>query len=517
MVNKVKKFRGKVMRAFAGFLIFMLACTAASRGIYAYRMPQVTVAEAQSGSISHGFEAVGTVRAISRKAVVAAGGIRVRKVCVEEGDTVKKGETLFRLDGEDIRKKTGAIRSEISELEKELQKQDRERRKEEEEREREARERKEEKRRRKKRQKEDAQTLDASLRKEIQKVKEQYRSAAKELSLYPSWERYWEDAENSSQEYLTLRAAAEKQGAAKEEQEAFSIFSSTFESAAKKEWRQGKKALEDACRTAREALLDARENRREQLSQQKRQYERDNEDAEYAEPDGGAAPDASDQGTEERIRDKISQKSRKIKEYEQLLKNKGRVLCERDGVIERIAVSVGENTPDGASIVYRDASGGFRFTASIDSDQRKQLNVGDEVSLSFQEGIIKKEGVAITGIKSNKDGGYEVSAEVSDQQIAEGEIGTMKVKSESDRWDCYVPVSGLYLSGTEKYVLVLREQETFLGREYSVEKRKVEVVDKNDEFAALKGAPLESEEQIVVASDRELKPGGRVRMAEGDE
>lgn len=514
MVNKLKKFRWKVMRVFAGFLIFMLACTVVSRGIYVYRMPQVTVAAAQSGSISHGFEAAGTVQALSRKAVVTTGGIRVRKVCVEEGDTVKKGETLFRLDREDIQKKTGGIRSEISELEKELQKQGKEQRRKEEEREKEARERKKQEQKRKKRQKEDIQTLDASLKEEIQKAKEQYRSAVKELSLYPSWEKYWEDVKNNSQEYLTLRAAAEKQGAAKEEQETFSIFSSTFESATKKEWEQGKKALKDACRTAREALRDARENRRELLSQQKRQYDRDNEDAES---DGGAAPDNSDQGAEDRIREKISQKRRKINEYEELLKNKGGVLCERDGVIERVAVSVGENTPDGASVVYRDASGGFRFIAAIDSDQRKRLNVGDEVSLSFQAGTVKKEGVTITGIKSNKDGGYEVSAVLSDKQITQGETGTMMVKSESDRFDCYIPVSGLYLSGKEQYVLVLREQETFLGREYSVEKRKVDVVDKNDEYAALKGAPLGAEEQIVVASDRELKPGCRVRMPEGDE
>lgn len=514
MVKKLKNFRGKVIRAFAGFLIFMLACTAVSRGIYVYRMPQVTVAEAKSGAISHDFEAAGTVKALSRKAVVTTGGIRVRRVCVEEGDTVKKGETLFWLDEEDIQRKAGGIRSEITELEKDLEKQGREQREKEEERQREAKENKKQNKKRKKRQKEDLQTLDAALKKEIQKVKEQYKSAVKELSRYPSWEEYWKDVRENSQEYLTLRAAAEKQGAAQEEKEAFSIFSTTFESATRKEWNQGKKALEEARKTAKEALREARESRREQLRQQEKQYDRDNEDAEA---DDGFAPDDPDQGAEDRTRDKISQKRRKVEEYEGLLKNKGRVSCDRSGVIERVAVSVGEYTPDGASVVYRDASGGFRFTVNIDSDQRKLLNIGDEVGLSFRSGEIEKEGVGITGIKSDKDGGYEVSAVLSDRQIMQGEAGTMKVKSQSDRFDCYVPVSGLYASGKEQYVLVLREQETFLGREYSVEKRKVDVVDKNDEYAALKGLPLGAEEQIVVASDRELKPGSRVRMAEGDE
>lgn len=514
MVNKLKKFRWKVVRAFGGFLIFMLVCTAVSRGIYAYQMPQVTVAASESGAISHDFEVAGTVKALSRKAVVTIGGIRVRRVCVEEGDTVRKGETLFWLDGEDIQKKAGSIRSEITELEKDLEKQGRERKKKEEERQREQRENNQQKKKRKKRQKEDIKTLDAALKKEIQKVKEQYRRAVRERSRHPSWEEYWKDVKDNSQEYLTLRAAAEKQGASQAEQEAFSIFTTTFESAARKEWNQERETLEDACKTAKETLRDARESRREQLRQQKRQYDRDNEDAET---DDGAAPDDSDQSAGDRTRDKISQKRRKVKEYEELLKNKGRILCERGGVIERVAVSVGEYTPDGASVVYRDASGGFRFIANIDNDQRKRLNIGDEVGLSFRAGEIEKEGVGITGIKSNKDGGYEVSAELSDRQITQGEAGTMKVKSQSDRWECYIPVSGLYASGKEQYVLVLREQETFLGKEYSVEKRKVDVVDKNDQYAALKGSPLGAEEQIVVASDRKLQAGSRVRMVEGDE
>lgn len=73
------------------------------------------------------------------------------------------------------------------------------------------------------------------------------------------------------------------------------------------------------------------------------------------------------------------------------------------------------------------------------------------------------------------------------------------------------------LSGVKGEVNTVEQDTVVMSQKSSDKIQDGDVVDKNDEYAALKGLPLGAEEQIVVASDRELKPGSRVRMAEGDE
>lgn len=79
-----------------------------------------------------------------------------------------------------------------------------------------------------------------------------------------------------------------------------------------------------------------------------------------------------------------------------------------------------------------------------------------------------------------------------------------------------MPLSALRADGMDYYVLVLKENETFLGTEYSVEKRQVMVQDKNEEYVAFQENPLSEEEEVVTLSDKEVRPGDTVRMAEED-
>ncbi len=498
----------KAAHGLAGFLIFMLVCTFVSRGIYAYHMPQVKVASAKSGALSHEFETSGTVEAVSEKAVTVLSGVRVQEVCVEEGETVKKGDALFRLDTKELKNRVSRLQKETAELEEEKDRQEMawERQKE---------QARETEKRSRKRQREDMDALEEELEELVQKTEKEYQSACEEVSSYPGYEAYLSEQKDSSMEYLTLKAAAEKKEAGQSEKEAFSIFLVTFERGVKKEWQQGKKALQDARDTARQAWRDARQNKKDTLNARKKENARSSEDAgDRKEED--ASLDVQVKKSLSDLQEKIYVKRRSMKTCEGYLKRNGEVLCGGEGVVQKIFVEVGERTPTGAAVRYSDASGGFRFSAVLTKEQEKYLKVGDEVELSFQEGTVTLEGILVSSIQSRGEGEYLVRAEFETDKVAQGQEGTMKVSAESVRQECYIPVSGLYAGGTENYVLVLREKETFLGTEYSVEKRTVDVSDKNDKYAALKGSPIAGEEQIIISSDRPVRAGSSVRMMEDE-
>lgn len=508
-MKKRKILIRKAACGFAGFLVFMCVCSAVSRGVYAYRMPQVTVASPESGMLAHEFEADGTLEAVSEKAIVTVPGIRVEDICVRQGQVVKKKEVLFRLDKSEIQNKLDRIQTDITELKEKLNRHEQQKKRQKEQSE---RQQNKATRRRLERQQEDLETLRAELTGEVEKARQDYRSACQEISLYPSWDHYFSEQKESSSEYLTLKASAEKKDAQQEDKEVFSIFMTTFERNMKKEWMQGKESLEKLRGQAKESWESARKARREALKRQRLQNRRDNEDSE---PEGENDVDFDEITAE--IKKAIAIKQRSANKYEELLDRNGEVACEKSGVVEKINVSIGEYTTDGAAVLYSEASGGFLFTAMITEQEKQHVKVGDRVELSFRNDEVRLKDISISAIRDKGHGGYEVAVEFKSDEVVQGESGMMKARAQSSRQDCYIPISGLFAGGTEYYVLVLREQETFLGMEYSVEKRKVDVSDKNDEYAALKGAPIASEESIVVSADREIKAGDRVRMLEGDE
>lgn len=63
-------------------------------------------------------------------------------------------------------------------------------------------------------------------------------------------------------------------------------------------------------------------------------------------------------------------------------------------------------------------------------------------------------------------------------------------------------------------MLVVEETETVLGTERIARRVDVTVLDKNEEYAALQEGTLTAEQDIITGADRNVEPGGRVRLEE---
>lgn len=90
----------------------------------------------------------------------------------------------------------------------------------------------------------------------------------------------------------------------------------------------------------------------------------------------------------------------------------------------------------------------------------------------------------------------------------------METVSKPNTQPCAVPLSALYYDNNQAYVLVVEETETVLGTERIARRVDVTVLDKNEEYAALQEGTLTAEQDIITGADRNVEPGGRVRLEE---
>ena len=65
------------------------------------------------------------------------------------------------------------------------------------------------------------------------------------------------------------------------------------------------------------------------------------------------------------------------------------------------------------------------------------------------------------------------------------------------------------MEGSSYFLYTVSEEDTILGKEYTVEKLEVQVLDKNREIAAVEG--ISSGQKIIVRSDKPIEAGNKVR------
>ena len=89
----------------------------------------------------------------------------------------------------------------------------------------------------------------------------------------------------------------------------------------------------------------------------------------------------------------------------------------------------------------------------------------------------------------------------------------MRIEKASKKYDTCVPLNVLHSDGEKYYVYVINEKETILGTETAVDKVQVEILDKNNELAAIDGY-FSWDQQFVLSSSKSLRDGDRIRVLE---
>lgn len=551
--NKKSSLQVKAVKALAGFLILMFLLTILSRAADSLTIAKVTASAATGGVISHNIEVDGNITPNKDIAISTSANIKIASVEATEGKTVKKGDLLIQLDTADLKKK-------LLQAQKELQV---------------AKATASDKKANEAIAADmKTKSLQRSYEDYNQTVADANDSVSKaESDMNEAWNAYntYKNSNSNSGETDTTvsdslektveekqlaydKAVANLDGVEKvieeeikkaEEASKDESGNSTLTQENKQKIRERVNAslMQDA-NTAKDALTEA-ENALSAYNEQqnnsssasydeqlktlyddyKAKEEAYNEAVKQRQStiqsanrtlEDAKAPENVDTATALTENDDLEEKQLAVDELQKVMDVNGKITAPSDGLITKVNVTTGETTTEDTAIRISDQSAGYKFTATLDKASAKYLSKDDKVTLDLGNGTTV-EGLTVQSIDVSAEdkNSYELTVSIPAKVKKLGSIATLKVEKASKKYDTCVPLGALHSDGDKYYVYVINEKDTILGTETAVDKVQVDILDKNNEQAAIEGS-FSWGQQFVLTSSKTLRNGDRVRLVEGE-
>ena len=545
--NKKSSLQVKAVKALAGFLILMFLLTILSRAADSLTIAKVTASAATGGVISHNIEVDGNITPNKDIAISTSANIKIASVEATEGKNVKKGDLLIQLDTADLKKKLLQAQKELQVAKATAS------------------------------DKKANEAIAADTKsKSLQRTYEDYNqtvadandSVSKaESDMNEAWNAYntYKNSNSNSGETDTTvsdslektveekqlaydKAVANLDGVEKvieEEIKKAESGNSTLTPEGKQKIREQVNAsLMQDVNTAKDALTEA-ENALSAYNEQqnnsssasydeqlktlyddyKAKEEAYNEAVKQRQStiqsanrtlEDAKAPENVDTATALTANDDLEEKQLAVDELQKVMDVNGKITAPSDGLITKVNVTTGETTTEDTAIRISDQSAGYKFTATLDKASAKYLSKDDKVTLDLGNGTTV-EGLTVQSIDVSAEdkNSYELTVSIPAKVKKLGSIATLKVEKASKKYDTCVPLGALHSDGDKYYVYVINEKDTILGTETAVDKVQVDILDKNNEQAAIEGS-FSWGQQFVLTSSKTLRNGDRVRLVEGE-
>ena len=564
--NKKSSLQVKAVKALAGFLILMFLLTILSRAADSLTIAKVTASAATGGVISHNIEVDGNITPNKDIAISTSANIKIASVEATEGKTVKKGDLLIQLDTADLKKKllkaqkelqvakatasdkkaneaiaadtkskslqrtyedynqtvadandsVSKAKSDMNEawnayntyknsnsnsgetdttvsdsLEKTVEE--------------------------KQLAYDKAVTnldgvekdIEADVQKEIKKAEEGTDESGNPITLTQEDKQKIREQVNARPENVSLLQNANDQintakDALTEAENALSAYNEQQNNSSSASYDEQLKTLYDDYKAKEEAYNEAVKQRQSTIQSANRTLE------------DAKAPENVDTATALTENDDLEEKQLAVDELQKVMDVNGKITAPSDGLITKVNVTTGETTTEDTAIRISDQSAGYKFTATLDKASAKYLSKDDKVTLDLGNGTTV-EGLKVQSIDVSAEdkNSYELTVSIPAKVKKLGSIATLKVEKASKKYDTCVPLGALHSDGDKYYVYVINEKDTILGTETAVDKVQVDILDKNNEQAAIEGS-FSWGQQFVLTSSKTLRNGDRVRLVEGE-
>ena len=564
--NKKSSLQVKAVKALAGFLILMFLLTILSRAADSLTIAKVTASAATGGVISHNIEVDGNITPNKDIAISTSANIKIASVEATEGKTVKKGDLLIQLDTADLKKKllqaqkelqvakatasdkkaneaiaadtkskslqrsyedynqtvadandsvakaksdmneawnayntyknsnsnSGGTDTTVSDsLEKTVEE--------------------------KQLAYDKAVTnldgvekdIEADVQKEIKKAEEGTDESGNPITLTQEDKQKIREQVNARPENVSLLQNANDQintakDALTEAENALSAYNEQQNNSSSASYDEQLKTLYDDYKAKEEAYNEAVKQRQSTIQSANRTLE------------DAKAPENVDTATALTENDDLEEKQLAVDELQKVMDVNGKITAPSDGLITKVNVTTGETTTEDTAIRISDQSAGYKFTATLDKASAKYLSKDDKVTLDLGNGTTV-EGLTVQSIDVSAEdkNSYELTVSIPAKVKKLGSIATLKVEKASKKYDTCVPLGALHSDGDKYYVYVINEKDTILGTETAVDKVQVDILDKNNEQAAIEGS-FSWGQQFVLTSSKTLRNGDRVRLVEGE-
>lgn len=565
--NKKSSLQVKAVKALAGFLILMFLLTILSRAADSLTIAKVTASAATGGVISHNIEVDGNITPNKDIAISTSANIKIASVEATEGKTVKKGDLLIQLDTADLKKKllqaqkelqvakatasdkkaneaiaadtkskslqrtyedynqtvadandsVSKAKSDMNEawnayntyknsnsnsgetdttvrdsLEKTVEE--------------------------KQLAYDKAVTnldgvekdIEADVQKEIKKAEEASKDeSGNPITLTQEEKQKIREQVNARPENVSLLQKANDEinkakDALTEAENALSAYNEQQNNSSSASYDEQLKTLYDDYKAKEEAYNEAVKQRQSTIQSANRTLE------------DAKAPENVDTATALTENDDLEEKQLAVDELQKVMDVNGKITAPSDGLITKVNVTTGETTTEDTAIRISDQSAGYKFTATLDKASAKYLSKDDKVTLDLGNGTTV-EGLTVQSIDVSAEdkNSYELTVSIPAKVKKLGSIATLKVEKASKKYDTCVPLGALHSDGDKYYVYVINEKDTILGTETAVDKVQVDILDKNNEQAAIEGS-FSWGQQFVLTSSKTLRNGDRVRLVEGE-
>ena len=564
--NKKSSLQVKAVKALAGFLILMFLLTILSRAADSLTIAKVTASAATGGVISHNIEVDGNITPNKDIAISTSANIKIASVEATEGKTVKKGDLLIQLDTADLKKKllqaqkelqvakatasdkkaneaiaadtkskslqrtyedynqtvadandsVSKAKSDMNEawnayntyknsnsnsgetdttvrdsLEKTVEE--------------------------KQLAYDKAVTnldgvekdIEADVRKEIDKAEEASKDESGNSTLTQEDRQKIREQVNARPENVSLLQNANDQintakDALTEAENALAAYNEQQNNSSSASYDEQLKTLYNDYKAKEEAYNEAVKQRQSTIQSANRTLE------------DAKAPENVDTATALTANDDLEEKQLAVDELQKVMDVNGKITAPSDGLITKVNVTTGETTTEDTAIRISDQSAGYKFTATLDKASAKYLSKDDKVTLDLGNGTTV-EGLTVQSIDVSAEdkNSYELTVSIPAKVKKLGSIATLKVEKASKKYDTCVPLGALHSDGDKYYVYVINEKDTILGTETAVDKVQVDILDKNNEQAAIEGS-FSWGQQFVLTSSKTLRNGDRVRLVEGE-
>lgn len=561
--DKKSSLQVKAIKALAGFLILMFLLTILSRAADTLTIAKVTASAATGGVISHNIETDGNITPNKDIAISTSADIKIASVEATEGKTVKKGDVLIQLDLDDLKTKLLKAQKDLAvaqatasdkKANKAIEADNKAR----------SLERSYEdynqtisdaddavskakdnmneawkayndyKKNNNNNSDDTDTTVSDSLQKTVEEKQEAYDKAVDELDgvekhieydvckeikkasvdengnevkLSPDAEQEIRKEVNTRPENVSLlKNANDKVDKAKEAlseaENALSAYNEQQNNNSSASYDEQLKALYDDYKSKEEAYDEAIKQRKSTIQSADRSLEDAN------------TPESVDTASALTENDDLQEKQLAVDKLQKVMDAGGKVTAPSDGLVTKVNATTGEATTEDTAIRISDQSAGYKFTATLDKSDAKFLAKDDKVTLDLGNGT-SVEGLKIQSIDVSQEdkNSYELTVSIPAKVKKIGTIATLKVEKASKKYDTCVPLTALHSDGDKYYVYVINEKDTILGTETAVDKVQVEILDKNNEQAAIDGT-FSWDQKFVLTSSKTLRDGDRVRLLE---
>ncbi len=271
---------------------------------------------------------------------------------------------------------------------------------------------------------------------------------------------------------------------------------------AKKQWEDTKNNLERSTQAAGRQLEDANMAKEEAVKNASRAVE-DAKEEQLAD------------ATYETLKLELDVKEEQMEEHRLLLENEGQVRAKQAGLITGVHVEAGGWTSREAAFLFTETEADLLFEVHLSKEQKQYVSPNMQASITLGGSLMQivKGKVDYLTESPLGDGSFDAAIRLEEGVGSPGENGILKTSLQTETYGCCIPLEALHKDSNQNdYVFLLVETKGILGTELSVRKQFVQVLDKNDRYAALDPVTLETEDKVITYATKEMNEGDIVRM-----